>query len=180
MNETPASAYGLMAEFDKPEDLLEAAKRTYAEGYRRLDAYSPLPIHGLAQAIGFSHTNLPIATFVCGVIGAICGYSLQYWVHVLEYPLNIGGRPFHSGISFIPVTFELTILFAGLGTFFGLWMLNKLPQPYHPVFNVPAFERASQDRFFLCIESEDPKYDDARTRSFLQDLGAVEVSEVAP
>ncbi|MDA0333859.1 MAG: DUF3341 domain-containing protein [bacterium] len=170
--------HGLMAEFERPEQLLEAAQRTYAEGYRKIDAYSPLPIHGLGAAIGFTHTNLPIATFVCGVIGAICGYGLQYWVHVIEYPINIAGRPMHSGPMFIPVAFELTILFAALGTLIGLFLLNGLPQPYHPVFNVPAFARASQDRFFLCIEAEDPNYDAASTRSFLEGLGCLDVTEV--
>lgn len=177
MDETQQT-HGLMAEFEKPEELLEAATRTHAEGYRKIDAYSPMPVHGLGAAIGFTHTNLPIATFVCGVIGAIAGYGLQYWVHVIDYPLNIAGRPLHSGPMFIPVAFELTILFAALGTLIGLFLLNGLPQPYHPVFNVPAFARASQDRFFLCIESEDPKYDAAGTRSFLQGLGALEVTEV--
>jgi hypothetical protein len=177
MNKTQ-EIHGLMAEFEKPEELLEAAQRTYAEGYRKIDAYSPLPVHGLGAAIGFTHTNLPIATFVCGVIGAICGYGLQYWVHVIDYPINIAGRPMHSGLMFIPVAFELTILFAALGTLIGLFLLNGLPQPYHPVFNVPAFARASQDRFFLCIEAEDPKYDTSATRSFLQALGSVEVTEV--
>ena len=170
--------HGLLAEFEQPDDLLAAARRTYAEGYRRLDAYSPLPIHGLAAAIGFPQTNLPIATFVCGLIGGLCGYGLQYWVHVVEYPINVGGRPFHSGPMFIPVTFELTILFAALGTVFGLMLLNRSPEPYHPLFNVPSFARASQDRFFLCIEASDPHYDVATTRAFLQGLGAVAVSEV--
>jgi len=178
MNKTQ-DVHGLMAEFEKPEELLEAAQRTYAEGYRNIDAYSPLPVHGLGAAIGFTHTNLPIATFVCGVIGALCGYGLQYWVHVIDYPINIAGRPMHSGVMFIPVTFELTILFAALGTLIGLFLLNGLPQPYHPVFNVPAFARASQDRFFLCIEADDPNYDATTTRSFLQSLDAVEVTEVA-
>ena len=179
MNETSSTTYGLMAEFEKPEDLLEAARRTRAEGYRKMDAFSPLPIHGLGEAVGFGRTNLPIATFVCGVIGAVCGYALQYWVHVIEYPLNAGGRPLHSGPSFIPVTFEVTILFAALGTILGLFLLNGLPQPYHPVFNVPSFARASQDRFFLCVESEDPRFDAAQTRTFLESLGALEVEEVA-
>ena len=179
MNETAHTPHGLMAEFEKPEDLLAAAKKTYAEGYRKIDAYSPLPIHGLGPAIGFSRTNLPIATFICGVIGGLCGYGLQYFVHVIDYPLNIGGRPFHSGPMFIPVTFELTILFAALGTILGLFLLTGLPQPYHPVFNVESFARASQDRFFLCIESEDPRYDAAGTRSFLEGLGAVAVEEVS-
>ncbi|MCY3739233.1 MAG: DUF3341 domain-containing protein [Gemmatimonadaceae bacterium] len=176
----PAGAHGLMAEFERPEDLLAAAKKAYAEGYRRMDAYSPLPIHGLAAAIGFPRTNLPIATFLCGLLGGLCGYGLQYWVHVIDYPINIGGRPMHSGPMFIPVTFELTILFAAIGTVVGLILLNRLPQPHHPVFNVPAFERASQDRFFLCIESEDDRYDAGSTRTFLEGVGAVEVSEVQP
>ena len=176
----PAAAHGLMAEFERPEDLLAAAKKAYAEGYRRMDAYSPLPIHGLAAAIGFPRTNLPIGTFLCGLLGGLCGYGLQYWVHVIDYPINIGGRPMHSGPMFIPVTFELTILFAAIGTVVGLILLNRLPQPHHPVFNVPAFERASQDRFFLCIESEDDRYDAGSTRTFLEGLGAVEVSEVQP
>lgn len=179
MNDNAAhQAHGLMAEFETPEALLAAAKRTYAEGYRRLDAYSPLPIHGLAAAIGFPQTNLPIATFVCGVIGGLCGYAFQYWIHVIDSPFNSAGRPFHSGVMFIPVTFELTILFAALGTVVGLILLNRLPQPYHPVFNVASFARASQDRFFLCIESEDPQYDVTSTRSFLEGLSPVEVSVV--
>lgn len=175
---TADTKHGLLAEFEKPDDLLAAARRTYAEGYRRLDAYSPLPIHGLAAAIGFPQTNLPIATFVCGLIGGLCGYGLQYWVHVVEYPINVGGRPFHSGLMFIPVTFELTILFAALGTVFGLMLLNRLPEPYHPLFNVPSFARASQDRFFLCIEASDPRFDLTSTRTFLQGLGPLAVSEV--
>ena len=179
MNEpTDTSPHGLMAEFEKPEELLEAAEKTYGAGYRSIDAFSPLPIHGLAAAIGFKRTNLPLVTFLCGLVGALCGYSLQYWVHVIDYPINIGGRPLHSGPTFIPVTFEVTILFAALGTFFGLWLSNKLPMPYHPVFNVPEFKRASQDRFFLCIESADPLFDDEATRSFLQSLDPVKVSDV--
>ena len=181
MNENTATmAYGLMAEFETPEDLLGAARRTHAEGFREVDAFSPFPIHGLAAAIGFRRTNLPIVTFVCGLAGAICGYALQYWIHVIDYPINIGGRPLHSGPSFIPVTFEVTILFAALGTFLGLWLRNKLPMPYHPVFNVPRFAKASQDGFFLCIESTDPQFDAEKTRTFLQSLNPIEVSEVEP
>ena len=177
---TEPTAYGLMAEFETPEDLLDAAKKTYSAGFRRMDAFSPVPIHGLAAAIGFHRTNLPVLTFVCGLLGAVCGYGLQYWVHVIDYPINIGGRPLHSGPSFIPVTFELTILFAGIGTFVGLWIANRLPMPYHPVFNVPEFARASQDRFFLCIESEDPMFDAEETRGFLQSLTPVNIFNVDP
>lgn len=175
---TGPGAHGLMAEFETPDDLLAAAHKTYGDGYRQMDAYSPLPIHGLAAAIGFKQTNLAVISFICGVIGAIAGFGLQYYVHIIDYPINIGGRPHLSSLMFIPVTFETTILFAALGTVIGLIALNRLPQPYHPVFNVPEFERASQDRFFLCIESGDPKYDAQGTRSFLQGLDPVNVSEV--
>ena len=170
--------FGLMAEFEAPEDLLSAAKQAYKAGYRKLDAYSPLPIHGLGAAIGFPKTNLGYVTFICGLLGGICGYSLQYWIHVIDYPINIAGRPLHSGPSFIPVAFEMTILFAAFGTFLGLLIANRLPTPYHPVFNVPSFERASQDRFFLCIEAEDPQFDSAETRRFLEGLNPQEVSQV--
>ena len=178
MNETESDTYGLMAEFETPEDLLEAAKRTYGKGYRTLDAFSPLPIHGLAAAIGFHGTNLPILTFILALVGAIVGYGMQYWIHVIDFPLNIGGRPLHSGPMFIPVTFEVTILFAALGTFLALWIRNGLPMLYHPVFNVEGFERASQDRFFLCIESRDALFDADRTSSFLRGFNPVEVSTV--
>ncbi len=175
---TVSSTYGLMAEFENPEDLLAAAHKTHSAGFRRIDAFSPVPVHGLAAAIGFHRTNLPVLTFVCGLLGAVCGYGLQYWIHVIDYPINVGGRPLHSGPSFIPVTFELTILFAGIGTFLGLWIANRLPMPYHPVFNVPEFARATQDRFFLCIESADPQFDTDETRSFLQSLNPVNISNV--
>ena len=178
MSETESDTYGLMAEFETPEELLEAAKLAYGKGYRTMDAYSPLPIHGLAAAIGFQRTNLPILTFILALTGAIAGYGMQYWIQVIDFPGNIGGRPLHSGPMFIPVTFELTILFAAVGTFVGLWIRNGLPMPYHPVFNVAGFERASQDRFFLCIESADPLFDAEGTRSFLGGLNPVEVSTV--
>ena len=178
MNETESDTYGLMAEFETPEDLLEAAKRTYGKGYRTLDAFSPLPIHGLAAAIGFHGTNLPILTFILALVGAIVGYGMQYWIHVIDFPLNIGGRPLHSGPMFIPVTFEMTILFAAVGTVVAMMIRNGLPMPYHPVFYVAKFERASQDGFFLCIESADPLFDVEGTTSFLQDLNPVEVSTV--
>lgn len=179
MNQKPSSPwYGLLAEFEQPEDLLAAAEGAYETGYRKMDAYSPLPIHGLAAAVGFPRTNLSYIVFACGVLGAIAGYSLQYWIHVIDYPINIGGRPLHSGPSFIPVTFELTILFASLGAVFSMLGLNKLPMPYHPVFNAPNFDRASQDRFFLCIEAEDPQFDLEKTHAFLDGLNPQEVTQV--
>jgi len=176
--ETATTSYGLMAEFEKPEELLEATRQTFSTGYRKIDAYSPMPIHGLAQALGFEQTRLPFLVFAGGVMGAIVGYGLCYWVSVIAYPLNVGGRPFHSGPAFIPVTFEITILFAALAAVFGMIIANGLPMPYHPVFNVPGFSRASQDRFFLCIEAEDPQFDQDGTRRFLESLNPHEVSEI--
>ncbi len=179
MNKEASSPfYGLLAEFDSPENLLAAARRAYQAGYRKLDAYSPMPIHGLSAAIGFPRTNLPYVVFICGLIGAISGYTLQYWIHVIDFPINIGGRPLHSGPSFIPVTFELTILFAGISAFLGMLIANGLPMPYHPTFNVSSFARASQDGFFLCIEAEDDQFDLESTRSFLESLNPQEVSQV--
>ena len=176
--ENASPLHGLMAEFEKPEDLLEASRKAFTAGYRKLDAFSPMPIHGLADSIGYQPTRLPFLVFAGGVIGAILGYGLCYWVSVIAYPLNVGGRPFHSGPAFIPVTFELTILFAALAAVFGMIVANGLPRPYHPVFNVPGFDRASQDRFFLCIEADDPRFDIEETGRFLESLHPHEVSRV--
>ncbi|HEX9443972.1 MAG TPA: DUF3341 domain-containing protein [Candidatus Binatia bacterium] len=172
--------YGLMAEFPTPEALLEAARRAYAEGYRRMDAYSPFPVEGLAEAIGFRKNLLPLIVLIGGVVGAAGGFYLQYWVHVIDYPLNIGGRPLNSWPAFIPVTFELTILAAALSAVLGLLALNRLPMPYHPVFNVERFELASRNRFFLCIESADARFDPEATRRFLEGTAAQGVYEVEP
>lgn len=170
--------HGIIAEYETPEELLRAVKRAREGGYTRMDAYSPFPIHGLAEAIGFEDHKVPWTTFFAGVIGAIAGFSLQYYISVVNYPLNVGGRPFLSWPSFIPVTFETTVLFAAFGAFIGMLVFNGLPQPYHPIFNAPRFERASQDRFFLCIEASDPLFDRANTRHFLEATGARMVSEV--
>jgi Protein of unknown function (DUF3341) len=172
--------YGLMAEFDSPGDLLDAAQRAYEEGYRRMDAYSPFPVHGLAEAIGFHRTRLPLLVLVGGIIGGIGGYCLQYWIAAVDYPLNIGGRPLNSWPAFIPVTFELIILVAALSAVLGMLALNGLPMPYHPVFNVPAFELATRNRFFLCIEAVDAKFDVRETRRFLESLKPSGVHEVGP
>ena len=177
-HEEQSPYYGVMAQFDNPDDVLAAAKAAFAAGYRKLDAYSPLPVHGLADAIGYKRTLLPWLVFCMGIVGAIAGYGLCYWVSVIDYPLNIGGRPFRSGPSFIPVTFELTILFSAMTSAFGMLIANGLPQPYHPVFNVANFARASSDLFFLCIEAEDEKFDMEETTRFLQSLNPQEVSQV--
>jgi Alternative complex III, ActD subunit len=170
--------YGMMAEFDTPEHLLDAARRAFAEGFRKMDAYSPFPVEGLAEAIGFHRSRLPLIVLVGGILGCVGGFFLQYWISVLDYPINVGGRPLNSWPSFIPVTFELTILAAALAAVFGLLALNGLPMPYHPIFNVERFELASLNRFFLCIETRDPYFDAEKTRSFLEGLGAQGVYEV--
>jgi hypothetical protein len=170
--------YGLMAEFTSPEALVAAAERAHREGYRRLDAYSPFPVEGLAEAIGFDRNRLPLLVLIGGIIGTSGGFFLQYWFHVLDYPMNIGGRPLNSWPMFIPVTFELTILIAALAAVLGLLALNGLPMPYHPVFNVERFELATRNRFFLCIESRDAKFDSEATRRFMESLNPQGVYEV--
>ncbi len=172
--------YGLMAEFKSPKALVEAAEKTRLAGYRQMDAYTPIPIEELEEALGLRRTRLPILVFLGGLFGGLGGYGLEYWTQNIAMPLNVGGRPFHSWPQFIPVTFETTVLGAALTAFIGMWALNKLPQPYHPVFNVPEFARASTDRFFLCIEAGDPRFDASGTRQFLEGLHPVGVSEVAP
>jgi hypothetical protein len=167
-----------MAEFDSPTNVVEAARATYDAGYRRINAYSPYPIEELSEAIGFHSTRLPLIVLIGGIIGGLIGYGLQYYVAVIDYPLNVGGRPLHSWPSFIPITFEMTILFAALSAVFGMLALNKLPQPYHPVFNAERFALASRDRFFLVIEANDPKFDRDKAMSFLQTLNPKEVVDV--
>ncbi len=179
MNEK-RSIYGLMAEFDNPNAIVAAARRAYEEGYRKMDAYTPFPIEELSEAIGFHHTRLPLVVLIGGILGGLGGYFLQYWVSVIAYPLNVGGRPLHSWPAFIPVTFESTVLIAALSAVLGMLALNGLPKPYHPVFNVKSFALATRDRFFLCIEAGDPKFNAAATRRFLETLGPREVSDVAP
>jgi ActD protein len=177
----PASAaiHGLMAEFEDANDLVAAAHRAYHEGYRAMDAYSPLPIEELHDAIGFHHTRLPLIVLIGGIVGCVGGYLLQWWASSIAYPLNVGGKPFHSWPMFIPITFECTILGAALAAVFGMLALNGLPQPYHPVFNVPRFALASRNRFFLCIEARDQLFDLEDTRAFLETLGPREVTTVA-
>jgi len=170
--------YGLMAEFDDPTALVAAARQTYAEGYRRFDSYSPFPIHELFDAMKCEDRRVPLFVLLGGIVGAVVGFGLQAWVSAVAYPLNIGGRPFISWPMFIPVTFELTILFAALTAVLSWILLSGLPLPYHPVFNVPRFATASQDRFFLAIEAVDPKFDRKRTFEFLQSLGPREINDV--
>jgi Protein of unknown function (DUF3341) len=170
--------YGLMAEFDSPTELVVAARKTYAAGYKKIDAYSPFPVEELADAIGFRHNGVPAVVLVGGILGCLSGYLLQWWISVVSYPVNVGGRPYHSAPSFIVVTFETTILCAVLAAVFGMLALNGLPMPYHPVFNVPRFRFATKDRFFLIVFSSDPKYTSTGTRAFLESLAPRSISEV--
>ncbi|MGE5245949.1 MAG: DUF3341 domain-containing protein [Betaproteobacteria bacterium] len=179
MTTTSPAIYGLLAEFDDPDTLVAAAHRAYHEGYRRMDAYSPFPIEELHEALGMHHTKLPLIVLLGGIVGCLSGYALQYWVSAIAYPLNVGGRPFHSWPAFIPVTFECTILGAALSAVLGMLALNGLPEPHHPVFNVPRFALASRNRFFLCIEARDQKFELEGTRRFLETLSAREVTTVA-
>ena len=173
-----APVYGILAEFDSPHEVISAAKRAYAEGYRKLDAYSPFPVHGLSEAIGFHKDNVSKAVLIGGIIGGLTGYGLQYWVNIFAYPINVAGRPPNSWPAFIIITFELTVLFAGLTAAIGMLAMNGLPKPYNPLFNSDRFERASRDKFFLCIESEDPKFDANGTRAFMESLRPASLSEV--
>jgi hypothetical protein len=176
----PPAIYGLMAEFDDPSALVSAAKRTYAAGYRNIDTFSPYPIEEAWEAIGQHDRRLSLIVLVGGLTGLLSGLGLQEWVHNLAYPINIAGKPLNSWPQFVPVTFELTILFAALAGVIGMILLNGLPMPYHPVFNVPRFERASRDKFFLLVESTDPKFDRMQTLDFLKALDPSEVNEVEP
>jgi hypothetical protein len=173
------SLYGLIAEFDDPTSLVSATERAHLEGYRCMDAYSPFPIEELHHALGARSTRLPLIVLIGGIVGCTGGYLLQYWASAIAYPLNVGGKPLHSWPAFIPVTFECTILVAALSAVLGMLALNRLPMPYHPVFNVPRFALASRNRFFLCIEAVDPKFDLEATRRFLETLSPREVATVA-
>jgi hypothetical protein len=170
--------YGVMAEFENPTDLVAAARRVYSLGYRRINGYSPYPIEELSEAIGFTHTSLPLIVFLGGLLGGLTGFFMQYWIEVIDYPLNVGGKPYNSWPAFIPITFEMTVLFAAFSAVLGMLVLNKLTQPYHPVFNVPNFAMATRDRFFLAVEANDPKFKHAEVVSLLQSLNALEVNDV--
>ena len=171
--------FGVMAEFETPSALVSAARAAVEKGYKKLDAYSPFPIEELSDALHLHRNRLPLIVLIGGIVGALAGFALQYYVTVLQYPINVAGRPLNSWPAYIVITFEMTILLAALSAVFGLFALCGLPMPYHPAFNVPRFALASKDRFFLCIEAADPLYDRAATAAFLESLQPKEVSEVA-
>jgi hypothetical protein len=175
---TGDALYGLMAGFADERSLLNAAARAREAGFRQLDAFTPFPVEGLSEALGHKKTLVPLYVLIGGISGGVGGYFMQWWAMAVDYRLNIGGRPFNSWPAFVPITFELTILTAAICALLSLFILNRLPQPHHPVFNAPGFERASTDRFFLCIEARDPKFDPQATRQFLASLGAIQVTEV--
>jgi hypothetical protein len=171
--------YGLMAEFENPTALVAAARAAREKGYRRLDAYTPFAIEELSDALHLHHNKLPLIVLLGGILGGLTGFLLQYYVTVIYFPINIGGRPLDSWPAYIIITFELTILFASIAAVLGMLALCGLPMPYHPTFNVPRFALASRNRFFLCIEARDPLFDRVATSDFLEKLGPREVSEVA-
>ncbi|QDU98093.1 DUF3341 domain-containing protein [Lignipirellula cremea] len=174
----PPQLYGLLAEYDNPDQLVEAARSTYQAGYRRIEGYTPMPVEGLPEAMEFRRTRMPLVILLGAIFGAIAGYALQYWVAVIAYPINVGGRPLHTWPAFIPITFETTILCGSLAGVLGMLALNRLPRPHHPLFNVAEFSRATRDRFFLCVEARDPLFSLPETRELLQQTGALEVFDV--
>jgi len=178
MKPSKPQLYGVMAQFDNPSQLVAAARSAYEAGYRQINGYSPFPIEELDEAIGFKRTTLPYIVFAGGLLGALGGYFMQYWMAVVDYPLIVGGKPFNSLPAFIPITFECTILGAAFAAVFGMLALNKLPQPYHPVFNAPSFALATRDSFFLVIEAKDVKFNHNEAVQFLKNLDPREVVDV--
>jgi hypothetical protein len=170
--------FGVAAQFGEADQLLAAAEKARSAGYAEMDAYSPIPVHGVYEAMGNRRSILLWIVLCAGITGGLCGFGLQYWISVIEYPMNVGGRPHFSWVSFIPVIFECTILFSALTAVFGMFTMNGLPMPYHPIFNAENFELASRDKFFLCIEATDPKFDEQEVSGFMNTLNAENVCTV--
>jgi Protein of unknown function (DUF3341) len=174
----PERYFGILAEFADADDLVAAAREVHAAGYREVEAYSPMPVEGLAEALGFRRTRLPLVVLLGGIVGCLSGWALQYYTNVIDYPLNVGGRPLNSWPSFVPVVFEMTVLVAALSAVLGMLAMNGLPRPHHPLFGIPQFDRATQDRFFLCILARDPNFHPLAARQFLERLRPKEVVDV--
>ena len=170
--------HGVMAAFETPEALVTAVRRAREHGFRHVEAYTPYPVDELAEALELPANRLPLVVLLSALAGGLIGYGMQVFAMAVYWPLDVGGRPLNSWPMFVPITFELTILFGAFGAVFGMLAMNRLPQPYHPAFNAPCFDLASLDRFFLSIEASDPKFDATQTRSFLESLGPTEVSDV--
>jgi hypothetical protein len=170
--------YGLMAEFDTTTEIVKAAEKMRDAGYTKTDAFSPFPIHEMDEALGVKRSILPYLVFGGGVAGLLLGMGMQYYMSVIDYPIMVGGRPHFSLPAFIPPAYELTILLAAFTAVFGMILLNGLPRPHHPVFNVPRFSLASREKFFLLIETEDPKFDYEETKKFMESLNPQEVFDV--
>jgi hypothetical protein len=168
----------MMAEFDAPEKILAAAERAAAKGYREMDAFTPFPMEELTDALKVKHTKLSLFVLCCGVTGGLLGFFMQYWMNGIDYPLNIGGKPLYSWPAFIPITFEMTILFSAIGAVVGMIFRNGLPRPVHPVFNIDSFERATRDHFFLCIEATDPLFQEEEVQAFLESMEPIAVTPV--
>jgi len=178
VSEPENPTYGVMAEFDSADSIVTAARRAVAEGFTKVEAYTPVPVEELNDILHKKRTILPLISLIGGLSGMATGFGLQYWASVLEYPFLVGGRPYASWPAFVIPSYELTILFSALATTIGMIALNGLPQPYHPVFNAPRFSLASSDKFFLVVESVDPRYDGDRTSRFFHEIGAKGVYEV--
>lgn len=170
--------YGMMAVFETPEALLAAARHARKLGYQRVEAYTPFPVDGLSEALAHPPNRLPLIVLLCAIAGGLAGYGMQLFAMAVHLPINVGGRPLNSWPAFVPITFELSILFGAFGAVFGMLAMNRLPQPYHPAFNAPCFDLATLDRFFLCIEAGDPLFEREKTRGFLESLGPTEVADV--
>jgi Protein of unknown function (DUF3341) len=177
-NQASSTLHGILAEFATPEELLRASQAAYHEGYRKIDAYSPYAVEGLAEAIGFNKTRVPLVVLLGGIVGALTAYGMEWYSAAVSYPLNVGGRPLHSWPSFVPITFELTVLSAALAGAVGMLVMNGLPRLYHPVFHAPEFKLASQTRFFLCIEARDALFDAKLAHDFLATLQPISIREV--
>jgi len=170
--------YGQLAQFETAEQLLEAARMIRQHGYHRVEAYTPMPVEGLAETLGLRRTGVARIVLAGGLVGAVGGYFMQYWMSAVDYPLNVGGRPYNSWPMFFPVTLETTILVAAVAGVLGMLALNRLPRPHHPLFAVDSFSRATQDGFFLCVEAKDPMFDEELTRRVLERIGAREIYDV--
>jgi hypothetical protein len=173
-----SAVYGLVAEFADDKALVDAARRARAAGYRNVDAYAPFSVEGLSDALGFRTDRVALITLLGGIVGGTAAYFLQWYTAVIDYPINAGGRPLHSWPAFIPATFEMTVLGAALAAFFGMLILNGLPRLTHPIFNAPEFDLATRNRFFLCIEARDPRFEPGEVRAFLDGLAPLKIAEV--